>query len=65
MDESVGSSPGGPKESDTTEQLHLLSFSSHCQSHLTLWDPLDCNPPGSSMGFSRQDYWSVLLFPSP
>ena len=27
---------------------------------LTLWDPLDCTQPGSSlsMGFSRQEYWS-------
>ena len=32
----------------------------------TLYDPLDCSPPGSSiMGFSRQEYWSVLPFPTP
>ena len=32
----------------------------------TLWDPMDCNPPGSSVhGFSRQEYWSGLPFPSP
>ena len=30
------------------------------------WDPMDCYPPGSSvMGFSRQEYWSGLPFPSP
>ena len=29
-------------------------------------DPMDCNPPGSSVtGFSRQEYWSGLPFPSP
>ena len=37
------------------------------QSCLTLCDPLDCSPLGSSlsMGFSRQEYWSRLTFPSP
>ena len=33
---------------------------------LTLCDPMDYSPPGSlSMGFSRHEYWSRLLFPSP
>ena len=34
---------------------------------LTLCDPMDCSPPGSSVcvGFSRQEYWSGLPFPSP
>ena len=37
------------------------------QSCLTLCDPMDNSPPGSflSMGFSRQEYWSKLPFPSP
>ena len=37
------------------------------QSCPTLCDPIDCSPPGSSvsMGFSRQEYWSRLPFPSP
>ena len=27
---------------------------------------MNCRPPGSSaMGFSRQEYWSGLPFPSP
>ena len=31
---------------------------------LTLWDLVDCSPPGSlSMGFSRQEYWSGLPCP--
>ena len=35
-------------------------------SRLTLYDPLECSPPGSlSMGFPRQEYWSWLPFPSP
>ena len=36
------------------------------QSCSTLCDPMDCSPPGSSVhGFSRQEYWSGLPFPSP
>ena len=34
------------------------------QSCLTLCDPIDCQAP-LSMGFSRQEYWSGLPFPSP
>ena len=30
----------------------------------TLWDPMDCSPPGPlSMGFSRQEYWRGLPLP--
>ena len=33
---------------------------------LTLCNPMNCNLPGSStMGFPRQEYWSMLPFPSP
>ena len=36
------------------------------QSCLTLCDPTDGNPPGSPIpGFSRQEQWSGLPFPSP
>ena len=34
----------------------------------TLCDPMDCSPHGLnplSMGFSRQEYWSGLPYPSP
>ena len=35
------------------------------QSCPTLCDPMDCSLPGSSaMGFSRQEYWSGVPFPS-
>ena len=35
------------------------------QLYSTLGDPMDCNPPVSPvMGFSRQEYWSGLPFPS-
>ena len=57
-------------------QLHLeppgqaYSFmaiiSEVAQSCPTLCDPVDCSPPGPpSMGFSRQEYWRGLPFPSP
>ena len=39
-----------------------------CQSLscVQLCNPMDCSLPGSSVqGFSRQDYWSGLPFPSP
>ena len=33
---------------------------------LTLCDPMDRSPPGSSVhGFSGQEYWSGLLCPPP
>ena len=36
------------------------------QSCLILCHPTDCSLPGSSVhGFSRQEYWSGLPFPSP
>ena len=36
------------------------------QSRLTLCDPTDSSPPGSlSLGFSSQEYWNGLPFPSP
>ena len=28
-------------------------------------NPMDCNPPGLSMGFSRQEHWSGFPFLSP
>ena len=36
------------------------------QSCPTLCNPMDCSLPGSSVhGFSRQEYWSGVPFPSP
>ena len=32
------------------------------RSCLTLSDPMDCSLPGSSVGFSRQEYWSGVPF---
>ena len=45
--------------------LHIACM--HAKSpHLNLCDPMDSSPPGSSAtGYSRQEYWSGLPFPSP
>ena len=44
----------------------VKSESEVTQSCLTLSDPMDCSPEAPpSMGFSRQEYWSGLLLPSP
>ena len=52
----------------------ILAYSVHVcapllQSCLTLCDPMDCSPVAHqaplSLGFSRQDHWSGLPFPSP
>ena len=47
--------------------MKVKSESEVAQSCLTLRDPMDCSPPGSSlsMGFSRQEYWSGWPCPSP
>ena len=46
--------------------LASISDSEVAQSCPTLWDPMDCSLPGSSVhGISQQGYWSGLPFPSP
>ena len=70
----VGSSPWGCKELDTTEQLSLSlsyiyvcvcvpSHFTHIQLFVILWTV--AFQASLSMGFSRQDYWNGLPFPSP
>ena len=41
----------------------VLSHFSHAQLSVTLWT-VACQTP-LSMGFSKQEYWSELPFPSP
>ena len=67
--------PGIKPESPVANALagrffhHLGSFGmGYKDEHLilTLDDPMNCSPPGSSVhGFSRQEYWSELPFPPP
>ena len=58
-----------PQSARTTDLLIPFqgeSESEVSQSCPTLCDPMDCSLPGSSsIGFSRQEYWSGLPFPSP
>ena len=45
--------------------MKVKSESEVSQSCPTLSNPMDCSPPGSSsMGFSRQEYWSGVPSPS-
>ena len=50
-------------------QLLLMTIAAAAESLQlcpTLCDPIDGSPPGSpSLGFSRQEHWSGLPFPSP
>ena len=47
------------------QKISSVEFSSVAQSYPTLYDPVDCIHAPPSMGFSRQEYWSGLPFPSP
>ena len=53
-----------PRHRKQTYGLLLFLFPKQC---LTLFDCMDCGPPGFSlsMRFPRQEYWSGLPFPSP
>ena len=72
MSHSFGSSQSTELKSlrCTVGSHSLFQFTSRvcsaAQSCLTLCDPVDCSPLGSSVhGISRQEYWSGLPFPSP
>ena len=43
----------------------MCAIQSVAQLCLTLRDPVDGRLPGSSMEFSRQEYWNGLPFPPP
>ena len=64
-----GQSPDGTQGTgELTSSLWTLhtAAAKSLQSCPTLCDPIDGSPPGSpSLGFSRQEYWSGLPFPSP
>ena len=46
-------------------QVRILVCAKSLQWHLTLCDPMDHSPQGSSVHGSRQEYWSGLPFLSP
>ena len=48
------------------KKLAAVAAAKSHQSCLTLCNPIDGSPPGfPSLGFSRQEHWSGLPFPSP
>jgi len=65
--------PGGLVHRVAKSQTQLRQHTTHThiaakslQSCPTLCDPIDGSPPGSpGLGFSRQEHWSGLPFPSP
>ena len=55
-----------PPETIITSLTGYAAAAESLQSCPTLCDPIDSSPPGSpSLGFSRQEHWSGLPFPSP
>ena len=42
-----------------------MCYAESLHSPLTLCDAMTCSPPGSSVGFPREEYWSGLLFHTP
>ena len=73
----VGYSPRGHKELDTTERLHftslhtflllllLLLLSRFSRVRLCVTPQMAAHQAPPSLGFSRQEHWSGLPFPSP
>ena len=59
---------GQTRLSDFTFTFHFHALEKEMATHssVQLCDPIDGSPPGSpSLGFSRQEHWSGLPFPSP
>ena len=57
----------GPGAHTKYTQLHQFFHSCvpSCFSQVRFCDPMDCSPPDSSVGVSRQEYWSGLPCPPP
>ena len=56
----------GEHEFQATMGYAAAAAAKSLQSRPTLCGPIDGSPPGSpSLGFSRQEHWSGLPFPSP
>ena len=55
---------GFPDSSVGKESTYNAAAAKSLQLCPTLCDPMDGSPPGS-LGFSRQEHWSGLPFPSP
>ena len=65
-EESVRQLPRDKHAWRSYEHLTAAAAAKSLQSCLTLCDPIDGSPSGfPSLGFSRQEHWSGLPFPSP
>ena len=54
------------QELKNRDEHYTAAAAKSLQSCLTLCDPIDGSPPAPpSLGFSRQEHWSGLPFPSP
>ena len=53
------------KETSDGKWCEMLVVVVESLCHIRLCDPMVPSPPGSSMGFPRQKYWSGLPFPPP
>jgi len=61
-----GSSDSKTLDCQRTNHAAAAAAAKSLQSCPTLCDPIDGSPPGfPSLGFSRQEHWSGLPFPSP
>ena len=66
MDGILGSKKGPKGTKENYVHSHFAAATKLRQSCPTLCDAIDGSPPGPrSLGFSRQEYWSGLPFPSP
>ena len=58
--------PPQKSESYIAIDYSLICMHGMLLSHVSLFcGPLDCSLPGSSVEFSREEYWSGLPFPPP
>ena len=63
---SISLTDAGEHVSCLTLNMMIRSMCMCAQFSLTIWNPMDCSPPGSSIhGIPRQEYWSGLPLPSP
>ena len=56
---------GRDKLRDWNRHIHTAAAAKSLQSCPTLCDPVDGAHQAPSLGFSRQEHWSGLPFPSP
>jgi len=53
------------QRTDSLENTQKDACVLSCFRHVQLCEPMDCRPPGFSVEFSRQGYWTGFPFPFP